>query len=425
LPLRPRREDDVEEVSVYFAFCGNYVPFILRSDATQEEVEILGSNHFKGNLGLIDFKPPVSGTHYRIKAMCCRDRDNAAWIDCRRSDSADEEWVLFGQELTDDEIVRVMEDRWYTPLKKLKEKVPRPLENNSTIMFARKLTDDEIEEEEISGVPAVDPLELFRDRSWYKPPRPMTPVNFRSSDIEFDDRRDYIPDEFIPKIIHQITAGPHYVSLVLRQDASMERILEVLRRRTGITGKWRGTITDEGNTKENKLRRVFLVPVSNVTVPKNMPIQLIEARVFFGTLERKSSCPVDPTPEQTMLQFAREAKMDDRWVVDRDFAGTTKSPPIVVAKRSELKEFRQALPDGLDFFIADHVEAGRHVNYHRIKCTGGKSSDKQAMMVSQAFMKPMKISEWVAESDGLIHNQCSRLDFVEIRFKLGERSIDS
>jgi hypothetical protein len=67
--------------------------------------------------------------------------------------------------------------------------------------------------------------------------------------------------------------------------------------------------------------------------------------------------------------------MDDRWEVDRAFAGTTKSPPIVVAKRSEPKEFRQALPDGLDLFIADHVGDGRHVNQHRIKCKGGESPD--------------------------------------------------
>jgi hypothetical protein len=112
VPLRPPPADDVEEVEVYFAFRGNYVPFVLRSDVTQEEVEILGSNHFQGNLCLIDFRPPVAGTNYRFTAMFCRDRENAAWIVCKRSDTADEEWVLFGQELTDDEIVRIMEQHW-------------------------------------------------------------------------------------------------------------------------------------------------------------------------------------------------------------------------------------------------------------------------------------------------------------------------
>jgi hypothetical protein len=169
----------------------------------------------------------------------------------------------------------------------LKDKVQRPLENNSTIMFTKRLTDDEVDEEEITGVSAADPLELFRDRSWYKPPRPSTPVNFRSTDIELDDRRDYMPDEFIPKIIHQITAGPHSVALMLHKDASPERILEVLRRRTGITGNRKVTITDEGDIKKGKPGLVFLVPISNVTAPKNMPVQLIEARVFFGTQSRQ------------------------------------------------------------------------------------------------------------------------------------------
>jgi hypothetical protein len=202
-------------------------------------------------------------------------------------------------------------------------------------MFTKRLTDDEIDEEEVTGVEAADPLELFHNRNWYKPPRPMTPVNFRSSDLELDDRRDYTPDEFVPKLTHIITDGPHTVRLMLHKDASMERILEVLRTRTGITGNWEGKITEEGSVKENKPRKVFLVPISNITVTKTSAVEMTEARVFFGRLERKSTCPRDSTPEQTMLQFAREANMDDRWVVDRAFAGTTKSPPIVVAKRIE------------------------------------------------------------------------------------------
>jgi hypothetical protein len=152
---------------------------------------------------------------------------------------------------------------------------------------------------------------------------------------------------------------------------------------------------------------------------------MIEARVFFGTLERKGSCPNDATPDQTMLQFAREANLDDRWQVDRTWTGTTKSPHIVVAKRSEVKEFRQALPDGVTFFVADHVEGDRFVNQHRIKCKGGESPDQQAVLISQAFTKPMKIGEWTEETDGVIHIKCSRLNFVEIRFRLGEMSIDS
>jgi hypothetical protein len=136
-------------------------------------------------------------------------------------------------------------------------------------------------------------------------------------------------------------------------------------------------------------------------------------------------CAKDATPEQAMLQFAREANLDDRWVVDRSFVGSDKPPPIVVAKRFELREFRRALPDGVTFFIADHYEDGRYVNQHRIKCKGGESPEEQAVLASNAFTKPMKITEWVEETDGVIHLQCTRRNFVDVRFQLGEKSIDS
>jgi hypothetical protein len=66
------------------------------------------------------------------------------------------------------------------------------------------------------------------------------------------------------------------------------RIVEVLRRRTGITGKWEGRIESEGDIKRNMPRVVELIPIS-VTASKNLPAELIEAKVFFGTLERKGS----------------------------------------------------------------------------------------------------------------------------------------
>jgi hypothetical protein len=170
MPLRTPEERDVEEVQVHFASCGNYTPFIVRSDATQEQIETLGSDFYKGNFGLIDFRPPVAGIHYRFKAMFCRDRENAAWMACNREDTADEEWVLFGQELTDSEIIQIMEQRWFVPLKKFKQPLKRPLENNAVVMFAKRRVDDEPDDEEISGVPAADPMALFHDRNWYKPP---------------------------------------------------------------------------------------------------------------------------------------------------------------------------------------------------------------------------------------------------------------
>jgi hypothetical protein len=105
----------------------------------------------------------------------------------------------------------------------------------------------------------------------------------RRSGIEYDDECSF--EDMVPKLIHQIAAGPQNVTLMLRRDATPERILEVLHRRTRISGKWQVVITDEGDVKKGTPRKVLLVPVSEITVPKSLPTELIEARVFFGTLE--------------------------------------------------------------------------------------------------------------------------------------------
>jgi hypothetical protein len=127
LPSPPPPDPDAEEVEVYFAFRGNYVRVNVLTNETQEEIEKKGGNQFQGNLCLTDFRSPTEGVTYR--------NDTAAWIVCKRNDTADEEWDLFGQELTDEQITHIMEDRWYVPLKKVKPK--RPLENNSIIMFEK------------------------------------------------------------------------------------------------------------------------------------------------------------------------------------------------------------------------------------------------------------------------------------------------
>jgi hypothetical protein len=77
------------------------------------------------------------------------------------------------------------------------------------------------------------------------------------------------------------------------------------------------------------------------------------------------------------------------------------------------------------YLFIDHTEGGRHVNQHRVKCKGGETPEEQAVLVSNAFTKPMEISEWVEEKDGVIHLQCSRLNFVEIRFRMGDKVFDS
>jgi hypothetical protein len=70
--------------------------------------------------------------------------------------------------------------------------------------------------------------------------------------------------------------------------------------------------------------------------------------------------------------------------------------------------------------VADHVEKGARINVHKIKCKGGESTAEQISLITKAFTKPMGISEWQQESDGLIHIQCRRVEFIGIQFKLGD-----
>jgi hypothetical protein len=100
LPLRPV-QDDVEEVEVCFAFRGSYIQVKVPSNLTQEEAEQMGGIQFEGNVGLIEFRPPTTDLTYRFKAMHCKNREEAVWTKCDRTDSGDEEWALFGQELSD------------------------------------------------------------------------------------------------------------------------------------------------------------------------------------------------------------------------------------------------------------------------------------------------------------------------------------
>jgi hypothetical protein len=170
LPLSPPVDDDVEIVEVYFGFKGTYVHKKVASNLSQAEIERLGCEEFQGTVGLIEFRPPSKDLTYRFKAMYCRDRDDAAWTKCDRTDSADEEWVLLGQELSDAEITRIMEERWFTPLKTVHP--DRPMEQNQVLHFTRRPVQDD-EEEEQSVPPPMNPLDLFRDLRNWKTPRPL------------------------------------------------------------------------------------------------------------------------------------------------------------------------------------------------------------------------------------------------------------
>jgi hypothetical protein len=110
LPLR-NPDEEVAEVEVCVGFQGQYTKHKVPSNAAQEEIERLGCHEYQGNVALVDFRPQAEDFLYRFKAMYCQDRESAVWTKCGRTDSADEKWVLFGQELSDSDIILVMEAR--------------------------------------------------------------------------------------------------------------------------------------------------------------------------------------------------------------------------------------------------------------------------------------------------------------------------
>jgi hypothetical protein len=87
-------DEAVEQVDVCFGFKGNYIRTRVPSDLTHEDAERLGCAEFNGDVGLIEFRPPTKDLTYRSKAMYCKDRDNAVWTKCGRTDTSDEEWIL-------------------------------------------------------------------------------------------------------------------------------------------------------------------------------------------------------------------------------------------------------------------------------------------------------------------------------------------
>jgi hypothetical protein len=67
-----------------------------------------------------------------------------------------------GQESSEADITKILEERWYTPLKMIH--VSRPMENNQVLHFTRRAMDDDEEEERNIGKP-TDPLQMSRDLS--------------------------------------------------------------------------------------------------------------------------------------------------------------------------------------------------------------------------------------------------------------------
>jgi hypothetical protein len=284
--------------------------------------------------------------------------------------------------------------------------------NNQMIHFVRRLADED-EEEERSIFPPKDPLELFHGLSNWKPPRPSTPIHF--SDLRMESG-----DEYAERVISIVIAQPHQVTVCLAKNAPIERVIEVLKRRTGLDGVW-----DDRIASDKVPRVVELTPRIAPSVPCGFPQELAEARVFFGTLEHKGVFNCLFSPHQVLEEARSRQKLGKDWVVDKSFAETKKSPKIIVAKWAGDKPTLQAFPDGITSFIASHMEKGIRIGTQRIKCKGGESPDQQAELVTRAFGKPVEISDWRLEADGEVHIQRARLAFTPMRFMMVGKVIDS
>jgi hypothetical protein len=181
--------------------------------------------------------------------MFCRDRDTAALVICKRTDTSDEEWIFLGQKLSDADITRIVEERWSTPLKIT---LPaRPLDYAQPIFFTQILVDG-VEEDELTLVHFTD---------------------YRSEPEDLDDDN---------KAVTHIVASPHTVNLVLPKNATIERTIEVFQSQTGMDWKWEGRITSEGCRRVAELR-----PTIAPSVTAGSAKNLDEVRIFFGKPEFK------------------------------------------------------------------------------------------------------------------------------------------
>jgi hypothetical protein len=88
---------------------------------------------------------------------------------------------------------------------------------------------------------------------------------------------------------------PHQIALILPKGATVEKVIEILQRRTCLDGKWEGRVASDKVPRVIELRRI--VPSS---VPSGEPQDLTEGRVFFGTLEHKGVFPMTMSEQDAL-----------------------------------------------------------------------------------------------------------------------------
>lgn len=109
--------------------------------------------------------------------------------------------------------------------------------------------------------------------------------------------------------------------------------------------------------------------------------------------------------------------MAPAWEIQASFPATKKQPKTIVAHLNSPRPVRQALPAGLK------VEKGLKVTEKRISCKGEEPPARQVELIANAFNFLMDIADWKEELDGQISIKCSRAEFNEVIFILGEKKI--
>jgi hypothetical protein len=105
--------------------------------------------------------------------------------------------------------------------------------------------------------------------------------------------------------------------------------------------------------------------------------------------------------------------------MDKIIPKTNKNARTIIAKCDGPKPTRQALPESIKEFVAIHMDKGKHIQQHTIKCNGGESPDAQVVLITEAFGRLMDISEWWAV-DYHVTIQVRRAGFNEVAFLLGD-----
>jgi hypothetical protein len=95
-----------------------------------------------------------------------------------------------------------------------------------------------------------------------------------------------------------------------------------------------------------------------------VPQEIEEARVFFGTNERKFVLASNWLDIEMLEHARRESRRVEVWKIQKVIPASPKQPTKVIVELDKVPPIRQNLQIGLSDIIATHVENGPRVNEH-------------------------------------------------------------